>query len=126
MMLLKHLAEVGPDNLVSTREISDKFKIPFDPTAKVMQKLNASNILTSTIGKKGGYRLNKNLSKISYMKLIEVIEGKQMGRTCETAKGKCDIYHFCNIIPTVENLNSKINQFLTKLSLEELLMDSHE
>ena len=108
--------------LTSAREICDEFNLPFDTTAKVMQLMNNQEILKSVKGIKGGYSLNKDLSEISYMQLVRLIEGKVVGRVCITNKGTCELYSKCNIVTPVELLNRKLNVFLEDLTLKELLL----
>jgi Rrf2 family protein len=121
MMVLKFLALKPHDELVTARDICKEFNTPFDSTAKVMQKLNTANILNSAKGIKGGYSLKKKLSNVTYMDLVKVIEGDQVGRVCESNNGKCENYEFCNIISPVENLNHQVFSFLNTLKLDELL-----
>lgn len=121
MMVLKFLANNKSDQLITVRDICNKFMTPFDSTAKVMQKLNSAEILSSVKGIKGGYTLSKNLEEISYMNLVHIIEGKEVGRVCENSKGKCENHEFCNIISPVENLNRKVHQFLDAVNLQQLL-----
>jgi Rrf2 family protein len=126
LMALKFMADKtheGPGvPLISAREICDKFNTPFDTTAKVMQLMNNQDIVKSTKGIKGGYSLNKDLSEITYMELVRLIEGKEhLGRICESKQGTCELFSKCNIATPVEKLNRKLNQFLETLTLEDLL-----
>ena len=121
MMVLKYLASLETKQLITVRDICNKFMTPFDSTAKIMQKLNSAKILSSVKGIKGGYILSKNLKDISYMQLVEIIEGKGIVRICETSNGKCESHNFCNIISPVENLNKQVYQFLDALNLQQLL-----
>ena len=114
-------ADLGESSLTSAREICDEFNTPFDTTAKVMQLMNNHEILKSTKGIKGGYSLNKDLNDVTYMNLVRMIEGKEVGRVCVSSKGKCELFSKCNIISPVELLNSKINVFLEALTLADLL-----
>ena len=128
LMALKFMAEKtvqsgGDHNLTSAREICDEFNTPFDTTAKVMQLMNNKDILKSVKGIKGGYSLNKNLSEITYMNLVRLIECKEdIGRVCTTSKGTCELFPKCNIATPIELLNRKLNLFLEHLTLEELLI----
>jgi len=122
LMALKFIASNKEEDLTSAREICDNFKTPFDTTAKVMQKMNTAGILKSVKGIKGGYSLNTPLSKITYMDLVCLIEGKTVSRVCETDKGLCENYNLCNIIHPVEQLNRILTDFLKELTLEELLL----
>jgi Rrf2 family protein len=121
LMALKFMAEKKSDDLTSAREICDHFKTPFDTTAKVMQIMNSNNILTSVKGIKGGYVISTELSKISYLKLAKMVEGKELGSICQTNKGMCDLLGQCNIADPMFNLGEKLNHFLDSLSIDELL-----
>lgn len=123
LMALKFMADKNDYSpLVSAREICDAFHTPFDTTAKVMQVMNNHDILKSVKGIKGGYSLNKNLNDITYMELVQMIEGRlDLGRVCTNHKGTCELIGKCNISTPVENLNKKLNTFLENLTLAELL-----
>ena len=128
-MALKFMADkastfhhTGETTLTSAREVCDEFKTPFDTTAKVMQLMNNQDILKSVKGIKGGYSLNKDLSQITYMNLVRLIEGKkEIGRVCVSNKGTCELFLKCNIATPVELLNRKLNVFLEHLTLADLL-----
>ncbi|TNE97120.1 MAG: Rrf2 family transcriptional regulator [Deltaproteobacteria bacterium] len=125
LMALKFIATRTDEDLTSAREICEKFKTPFDTTAKVMQKMNNAGILNSVKGIKGGYTLSRPLREITYMDLVSLIEGKNVGRVCETEKGLCENYNLCNIIHPVEQLNRILTDFLKELTLEELLLGTN-
>lgn len=120
-MALKLIASKEKSELTSAREVCDEFGSPFDTTAKVMQIMNQNDILSSIKGVKGGYTLSKPLNRISYKELVEMIEGKKFESLCRSEKGMCDLYKNCNIRTPVESLNDKLNDFLGRLCLDELL-----
>ncbi len=123
LMALKFMADKNDSiPLVSAREVCDAFHTPFDTTAKVMQVMNNHDILKSVKGIKGGYSLNKSLTEITYMELVQMVEGRdEIGRVCTNHKGTCELIGTCNISTPVENLNKKLNTFLENLTLAELL-----
>ncbi|MDH5580753.1 MAG: Rrf2 family transcriptional regulator [Bdellovibrionales bacterium] len=121
LMVLRYLGENNPKGLVSAREICDELKIPFDTTAKVMQALNHHNILSSVKGIKGGYSLEKDLNQITYMEMVEMIEGNTQASFCMTHKGLCGLHNSCNIIGPVERLNMKLTEFLYNLTIQDIL-----
>ena len=123
MIALKYIASQKSDELTSAREICDRFKTPFDTTAKVLQIMNNKGLLNSTKGIKGGYSLARPLSQITFTELNGMIEGKtEFTSFCESTKGLCDLYQICNIVTPVDTLNRKINSFLGELTLDELLL----
>ncbi len=120
LMTLKFMTTKKRDDLTSAREICERFKIPFDTTAKVMQQMGHHGILDSVQGVKGGYTLITDLSKISYMDLNRIIEGKSDAIGCENGR-PCHLKDFCNIMGPVIKLNKKLGSYLEKTNLKELL-----
>src|SRR5262245_46822905 len=121
LIVLKYMGERPRGDFHSAREICDHFRLPFDTTAKVMQSMNNREILTSLQGANGGYQLTSDLSKITFLELEEIIEGKSRDLFCQSAKGLCYLHPSCNIISPVDRLNRKVKNFLSELSIEDLL-----
>ena len=126
LIALKYMAQKREGELTSARELYDLFKTPFDTTAKVMQAMNQAKLLYSVKGIKGGYGLAKDLKSITYIELAKLIEGKDFGSFCQNSKGLCDLYETCNIITPLDQLNHKLNDFLSHLTLHELLLGDFE
>ena len=103
LMVLKLMKDKAPNELTTAREVCDRFESPFDTTAKVMQLMNTAGILHSLKGVKGGYVLSRDLSQVSYMELVELIEGKSFMMDCH--EGPCDLIHKCNITQPIKRLN---------------------
>lgn len=123
LMVLKLMKEKDPEELTTAREICDHFETPFDTTAKVMQIMNAGGILHSQKGVKGGYSLARDLSQVSYMELVELIEGKSFMMDCH--EGPCDLYDKCNISQPIKRLNDYLINIFNALSLNELLSEDN-
>ena len=120
LMTLKYMSQKSEHELTSAREVCDTFGTPFDTTAKVMQALNSASILNSLKGIKGGYGLKKSLNQISYMELVELIEGKRPESLCVNHKGLCELHNKCNIITPIDQLNNLLSSYLETLTLDEL------
>lgn len=123
LMVLKLMKEKDAVELTTAREVCDRFETPFDTTAKVMQLMNASGILHSHKGVKGGYTLARDLNQISYMELVELIEGKSFMMDCH--EGPCDLLHKCNISQPIKRLNDYLINIFNALSLNELLSEDN-
>jgi Rrf2 family protein len=124
LIILKHIVEKPVGELHSVREICDHFKIPFDTTAKVMQSMNNRGILSSLQGVNGGYQIAKGLDQVSFLELEEIIEGNTRESFCESAKGLCYLHPTCNIITPLDRLNSKIKNYLSELTVKDLLFEN--
>ena len=123
LMVLKLMKDKALGALTTAREVCDRFDIPFDTTAKVMQQMNGAGYLQSIKGVKGGYTLACDLSAISYLELVEVIEGKRFMMDCH--EGPCEMIHKCNISQPIKRLNDYVINIFNALSLNELLADDN-
>ena len=124
LMALKLMKDKDAHELTTAREVCDKFQTPFDTTAKVMQQMNSAGILHSHKGVKGGYTLARDLSEVSYMDLVELIEGKSFMMDCHDRgddRGPCELLHSCNITQPIKRLNDYLINIFNALTLNELL-----
>lgn len=128
LMVLKTMKEKDALELTTAREVCDAYNTPFDTTAKVMQQMNSAGILHSHKGVKGGYTLARNLSSVSYIELVELIEGKSFMMDCHDrgdAHGPCELIHKCNISQPIKRLNDYLINIFNSLSLNELLAEDN-
>ena len=127
LMVLKLMQDKAPEELTTAREVCDRFDVPFDTTSKVMQQMNNAGILHSIKGVKGGYNLARDLNDISYMELVELIEGKAFMMDChDRGDGMgCDLKGKCNISHPIKRLNDYLINIFTSLSLNELLAEDN-
>jgi Rrf2 family protein len=123
LMALKLMKEKNLSELTTAREVCDRFETPFDTTSKVMQLMNNCGILLSHKGVKGGYTLARDLFDVSYMELVELIEGKSFMMDCH--EGPCDLYHKCNITQPIKRLNDYLINIFNSISLNELLAEDN-
>jgi Rrf2 family protein len=128
LMVLKLMKEKDATDLTTAREVCDRFETPFDTTAKVMQLMNTAGILHSQKGVKGGYTLSRDLSGVSYMELVELIEGKSFMMDCHDHGGTqapCELIHKCNISLPIKRLNDYLINIFNTLTLNELLAEDN-
>jgi Rrf2 family protein len=123
LMVLKLMKEKGSQELTTAREVCDRFVTPFDTSAKVMQLMNNAGILHSQKGVKGGYTLARDLSQVSYLELVELIEGKSFMMDCH--EGPCDLIQKCNISQPIKRLNDYLINIFNSLSINELLAEDN-
>ena len=121
LMALKFMSTRNPGELSSANEISSHLSTPYDVTARVMQSLANGGLLKVEYGAGGGYLIHKDLSRVTLLDLIEILEGPtKIARCLQKAEG-CDIQDSCNIMTPMNQLNKKLNHFYQSISLKELL-----
>lgn len=121
LMALKVMALKRQGELSTAKEIADSCGCPFDATARVLQVLAQSGILHSEQGAYGGYQLRKDLSKLSFYELTEVILGPVSAAKCLHGSEVCDLKTSCNIVTPMTMFNRKLGEFYQSLSVGELL-----
>jgi Rrf2 family protein len=92
--------------------------------AKILQSLAKEGILDSFKGAHGGFLLAQEPSKLSLKLIIEcaekkptaVLECAASGEGCPSSKSD-----FCKIWPFLNKLQSKIDDFLDNMTLEDII-----
>ncbi|RKX17512.1 MAG: Rrf2 family transcriptional regulator, partial [Candidatus Zixiibacteriota bacterium] len=72
---VKHLATLPKGKLGSINSIAEAEAIPREFLAKILKDLTMSGILVSYQGVKGGYRLDRLPKDISFLNVMEAIDG---------------------------------------------------
>jgi Rrf2 family protein len=123
LIALKHMSEKYPGELTTAKEICDNYKAPFDLTSRVLQILTQHGLLKSEHGARGGYLIQKDLAKFTFLKLIEMILGPVEMADCLYDKDhNCDLVVSCNIVTPMSRLNAKIRSFYDGMSIKDLIL----
>ena len=98
------LALLPPEKYVPTKDLAEFHGVPKEYLSKALQALAQANILEGTLGPTGGYRLSRSPDKISFLDIVEAVEGKKNTFACtsiinnnpclkrgEKISGVCDI-----------------------------------
>ncbi|MBX3020696.1 MAG: Rrf2 family transcriptional regulator [Bdellovibrionales bacterium] len=120
LMALKVMAQKRAGELTSAKEVVDQTGCPFDATARVLQQMAQKGILRSEQGAHGGYVLIRDLARVSFFELNEVILGPVALAKC-LQDSDCDLKSRCNILSPISVLNRKMAEFYQDLSVGELL-----
>ena len=92
--------------------------------AKILQALAKEGILKSYKGAHGGFLLAKDPAEFSLKQIIACAEKKPtMVLECTTSLGCCpsNKSDFCKILPFLNKLQSKIDDFLDNMSLKDII-----
>lgn len=114
--------EEHPLELVTARELSDRFSLPAGLIAKILQRLATAGILQSEQGVRGGYRLARELGTVSLLTLSEAVEGPMRPTACDTdGAGGCDRSEACTVADPIHALSARIVDMFAQTDLESLL-----
>jgi Rrf2 family protein len=76
------LAGLPADKYLATKDLAELHGLPKEYLSKALQSLSQAKLVTSTLGPSGGYRLAKSPADITFLDIVEAIEGKQSTFVC--------------------------------------------
>ena len=120
LIVLNHLSKFGENKLYTAKELSKIYNIAFDSVSRVMQRMAKKGFLISIQGSMGGYRLSDTIKDKTLLDLLAAITKKPVV-IAKCLSGECDKKSICNIIDPVENLNKRLTEFYSSITLKELL-----
>jgi Rrf2 family protein len=109
---------------LSARQIADGLHLPYEITAKTLQRLKEEGIIDSSMGTNGGYKLVRPLSEISFAQVIKALEGPVALVECSDHSGKeCLRNGSCGLKGGMLKLNGRLNELLESIKINELVSD---
>ena len=122
LRIMLDLAEHQEDGFISLKTISQRQDISMKYLESIVALLNKANLLDSMRGKDGGYKLNRPLEQYSVAEIIKLTEGSLAPVAClEKGEGCCQRSNECLTLPLWINLEKLIDQYLSSVTLEDIL-----
>ena len=118
LIALCHMQMKG-DTLSSTKEISDMYIIPRELLAKTLQQMARLQYIDAVQGPKGGYRIDKVLSKINLTQFVEEMEGPLEMVECNVSND-CIQLNSCNIRMPINKINQNIRSLFNKINITDI------
>lgn len=122
LIAIRHIASLN--NQISTvKEIADRYNIPNDVLAKVMQKMTKGKLIVSHQGAMGGYSLARSANEISIMDVIGIIEGTHVGiaQCFAEAPENCSIYANCTIKNPLGKIQHNLEHVFASMKVSEIV-----
>jgi Rrf2 family protein len=121
LLALSHLASVSGNEAVRAREIAERYEIPVELLAKVLQRLARSGVLTSSPGPSGGYSLARPAGDITVGSVLEAVEGAPALAHClRSDPTDCDQVTRCTIRGPLARINARVLRMLDAIPVSEL------
>ena len=112
LQAVSYLALQNKEKLISTKELTDRLKIPYHFLGKILQNLVQKGILVSHRGNSGGFALAKSPERISYLDIIESIDGSQFKHQCAMGFAECSRKSPCAIHDQWEKSRTDLHKLL--------------
>ena len=117
------------DGPVTGREIAARERLPADYVEQIMLKLRRADIVKSTRGAHGGYRLSRPSDQISVRDVMNASEHSTFDVHCGShpvEEERCSSAHDCSIRPVWMLLQRRIDEVLESVRLSDLLLQESE
>lgn len=124
LLALSYLTRSEAGRAVNTKEIAEQYAIPVELLAKILQRLVRAQLVVSTPGPTGGYRLARSPETISIGSVVAAIDGAPAITHCmKTAASTCGQHDRCTVRLPLERINTRILQMLELISIAEISRD---
>jgi len=117
-----YLAAQPAGALVPFREIAERMNVPSEFMAKILKKLVKEKLATSTRGAQGGYALARAASEISFLDVIEAMEGKVQVNLCSQHSNACNFGTDCTMTEVWQLGQQRMLEVFRHAKLDRLAM----
>jgi len=123
LLAMRHLA-AQEETTTSARELAERYDIPAELLAKVLQTLVRARLLESQQGIRGGYELARPAGQISVADVIVAVDGPLTVTACSEDDHSCEQYAKCNVRDPLWRIKDQIIGALAATSVADLASDA--
>lgn len=118
MLDLAHHCNEGP---VSLRAVAERQNITLKYMESIMSLLLREELVVSTRGKSGGYRLTKEPKDYNVYDILRAAEGNLAPVQClATPLNDCPLHETCPTLPLWEGLDKVVKSYLKEFTLDKV------
>jgi Rrf2 family protein len=117
-----YLASIPAEAVVPFREIARQMMIPEDFLAKILKTLVDHGLVKSARGPHGGYALAQPASDISFLQVIEAVEGPIAINVCLDGEDPCAKAEACTMVGVWRQGQEKMLEVYRESRLSELAL----
>jgi FeS assembly SUF system regulator len=116
------LAQLPSDKarFLSSADVASATGINLPTVSKLLKLLAKADLVTSTRGSQGGYRLSRAACDISAADIIDALEGPVTITECSAIDSQCDYESVCNVGGAWQRINVAIRRALEDVKLNDL------
>jgi len=112
---------------LSTKALAEFHGVPKEYLSKALQSLSQAGLVTGTLGPKGGYRLAILAQQITFLDIVEAVEGKQKSFNCTEIRGNnpcqsketMDLHKPCTIASVMWDADEAWREKLRAVNLQD-------
>lgn len=95
------LAGLPEGRYLSTKALAELHGLPKEYLSKALQSLSQAGLVHTTLGPSGGYRLARSPTELTFLDIVEAVEGKSRTFVCNNirANNPCRPKGYCESSP---------------------------
>src|SRR5947199_10578672 len=117
-----HLAGLPAGKVASLQDLSSTLHLPREFLAKILKVLAGRGLVRSSRGAHGGYQLARPAREISFLAVIESVEGPVQLNVCLDHKDRCDVSVSCTMYHVWKSGQDRMLDVYRNTTLAELSM----
>ena len=122
LRVMLDLAQHPEDGYISLKTVAERQGISMKYLESIVGSLKKAELLDSTRGKEGGYRLSREPAAYTVEEILRSIEDNLAPVSCiKDGSIQCDRAAACLTIPMWKELDEITNAYLKTVSLEDLI-----
>lgn len=111
-------------NRVNLKQIATSIDSPEAYTAKILQELVKSGIISSVKGKMGGFEMDPTtLAEVKLVHIIKAIDGDGLYHSCVLGLNECDAARPCALHKRIFMVRKDLQKMLEVTSMNDLIDD---
>ena len=121
LVAVLELAGKEADGPLSASAIAGRYSLPHSFVEKILHQLKQAGIVSSTQGRKGGYRLARSPQRITVRQVLEAL-GESLDLVgCLGPGAPCELMQICPTKDAWERIDQRFKKLLDSLSLGDLI-----
>ena len=99
MRAVAYLSNLGTEDRAATSQIAEDQQIPPSFLAKIVSQLSVAGLLQTSRGARGGVSLARDPNEISFLEVVEAIDGPILLNECVADGSACTFGETCTLRP---------------------------
>ena len=122
LTVMVDIARNESDGYVSLSDIAERENLSMKYLESIISILNKGGLLVSLRGKNGGYKLARKPEEYNINEILLLTEGTLAPVNCIMQEGvQCEKAATCSTLPLWAGLDKVIDQYLSNITLEDLI-----
>ena len=118
-----YLAENEKKGYISVAQMSDDLQLPENYLEQLIRILRNNNIVKSTRGAKGGYKLSCDASQITVGDVLRLLEGDITSSDCVKDRKNCKNLN-CEAYHVFAKIDKAINEAVNSITIRDMVKEN--